>query len=1197
MTIFGVIFLTNLLHAQDGFWQELKSPYGGDMNIIPTSTSTIFATSSVSQNVFRSDDYGKNWLQVQMTKADTSYAGIPELVIAPSGRFYQILRYSTGNLISQKLYTSLNDGQTWELQLDTCPVNRIFTLPSGTLLGIKENTINGDYLYRSSDHGITWNLVYNDPSGNIFTVTGNYIHATNGGKAIISSRQLKDLIITENDGLSWTSGKSLFANFNTNFILSSGTILSLRRSSFNPEIFKSTDGGTTWTNLDFNFDSNDNPSGLIELNSGKLLLATDKHLYTSVDEGTNWVKKDDHYTDAHKFPMLYPLDNGDILGVDRYTLVRSSNEGQDWSISSTGLNHSYMLDLIVFDQHNFLCITPYGLWSTPNASDSWELLLVDTSRILPHAYSQIVAINLDSFAVAMGDDIWATTDHGQNFINISPPGGNINGEIYLTSNGSIVCSNPQGVQVSSQFTGNWTLLLPNFQVKQFSEHQPSGKWFIVAIPDSIPFAKPALLTSVDHGLTWMEVSFFNQPGLYFTNLRTDKSHRVYVTDLINSTPRISISENGGLNWKHQIVPHPFANGIFDLNAMGHIFASINLPTEQILSSTDQGSSWYLLPAFKTIQTYKTLIAGGYIYSISSTGDLIRSTKSTESGAYIHATVNRDADLDCSTPDAQEPLKNWNITVSGEEDYYGTTGANGYCTFYLDTAVYSVKTRVPQALWWSLCDSVQTVEATLAMGSDTVPFVALPLAECPLMSVNVAAPMLRRCFNNTVYINYCNQGTEPADSAWVDVMLDEYLSFISSAQPHESLGNNVYRFYLGDVNSGDCGDFNLTVYVSCDSTVLGQTHCIGAHGFPDTLCTPTPSWSGANIEASVVCQDTLVQFKLENTGQTPSSTLEYIIIEDDVVLFTGQKSYAPGESILMDYDANGSTWRIESRQEPGHPFSYLALAFEEGCGGFESLGFINQFPVNGISPSWHRVCVENIGAYDPNDKQGFPNGVGEDHNIRPGQELEYLIRFQNTGTDTAFTVMIRDTLSAFLDPASVRPGASSHPYTWSLSGEGVITFMFKNILLPDSNINEPASHGFVQFRIAQQPNLPLGSVIENDAAIYFDFNAPIITNTTWHTLYKSPLMSATNEPGHNRKQQSLEIWPNPVKDQTSVRLKKASAGNKRVNLYNSTGQTLQSFHFTGQETILKCPSLTPGHYWIQVTDVKGITLGSSVLVKE
>ncbi|MBK6994738.1 MAG: DUF11 domain-containing protein [Lewinellaceae bacterium] len=237
---------------------------------------------------------------------------------------------------------------------------------------------------------------------------------------------------------------------------------------------------------------------------------------------------------------------------------------------------------------------------------------------------------------------------------------------------------------------------------------------------------------------------------------------------------------------------------------------------------------------------------------------------------------------------------------------------------------------------------------------------------------------------------------------------------------------------------------------------GQTHCISAHGFPDTLCTIVPNWSGANITASVTCQDTTLQFTLENNGSAASQSLRYIIIEDDVVLLSGQNSYGIGETTTFEQPANGSTWRIESAQEPGHPFSNLALAFAEGCGGFGSLGYINQFPVNGIQPSWHRMCVENIGAFDPNDKQGFPIGVGSEHNIRPGQAIDYLIRFQNTGTDTAFTVVIRDTLSAFLDPISIRAGASSHAYTWSLSGQGVIHFTFNNIMLPDSNVNEPAS---------------------------------------------------------------------------------------------------------------------------------------------
>lgn len=1199
LTILWVFFLANLLHAQDGFWQELKSPYGGRTTVISTTTTgTLYANLLSSPKVFRSDDNGNNWQRLYMTEPDTGYDQKDGLVIEPSGRFYQILKYTNANWHIRKLFTSADEGQTWQLQLDSFPLAQIVALPSGALLGKKEGSIGGSDLFRSTDQGATWEIVYHDPSSSL--ASGSFtIQTAAGGRTILSISHRKYIFVTEDDGLTWTPGLLPSSGGIPPFILPNGTIITLRDNPGNFGVFRSEDGGSTWDTISINFEPGDYPSDLLQLNSGNLLLATDKHLYTSTDDGVNWQKLDDTPTQAFEFPILQQLPNGYIFGTDRQSLIRSTDEGQTWQFSAFGLTHGTIQDFVAFDRQNFLSLTPYGLWSTSNGSDSWELLIADTSNILLYSpiplTDLILSINSDSFAVPLGNGIWASTDAGQNFSNIAPPGGIISSEINLTSDDWVICTGQQGVQIANKFSGNWSLSLPNHVATSFTEHKPSGKWFMLAYPDTTLNYRPILFVSSDHGQSWTNIDTFTQIGYYYYHLHADSDNRLYLTDSQYPNFHMAVSEDGGQSWDYQIIPTPYSSGDIYTNRMGHIFS----PTysDPLLTSVDHGESWYTLPPFGTYLRQPFIDQEGYLYVSNSQSDLIRTTKSTESGAYIYATLNRDADLDCSTPDAQEPLKNWNITVSGEEDYYGTTNANGYCTFYLDTAVYTVTARIPQALWWSLCDTVQTVEATQAMGSDTVPFVALPLAECPLMSVNVAASMLRRCFNNTVYINYCNQGTEPADSAWVDVMLDEYLSFISSAQPYDSLGNNVYRFYLGDVNSGDCGDFNLTVYVSCDSTVLGQTHCISAHIFPDTLCSPTPNWSGANIEASVVCQDTLIQFKLENTGQAPSGTLEYIIIEDDVVLFTGQKSYAPGESIMMDYDANGSTWRIESMQEPGHPFSNLALAFEEGCGGFESLGFINQFPVNGSSPSFHQTCIPNIGAFDPNDKQGFPNGVGEDHNIRPGQELEYLIRFQNTGTDTAFTVMIRDTLSAFLDPASVRPGASSHAYTWSLSGEGVITFTFNNIHLPDSNINEPASHGFVQFRIAQQPNLPLGSVIENDAAIYFDFNEPIITNTTWHTLYESPLTLATYEAGHSRKQQSLEIWPNPVKDQTNVRLKDASAGNKRVNLYNSTGQILQSVHFTGQETKLKCPSLPPGQYWIQVTDVQGRTLGSSVLVKE
>lgn len=70
----------------------------------------------------------------------------------------------------------------------------------------------------------------------------------------------------------------------------------------------------------------------------------------------------------------------------------------------------------------------------------------------------------------------------------------------------------------------------------------------------------------------------------------------------------------------------------------------------------------------------------------------------------------------------------------------------------------------------------------------------------------------------------------------------------------------------------------------------------------------------------------------------------------------------------------------------------------------------------------------------------------------------MIRFQNTGNDTAFLVVIRDQLPPELDPAGVRPGAASHPYRFEMVGKDQLSFTFSNILLPiapPTNLNRMA----------------------------------------------------------------------------------------------------------------------------------------------
>ena len=196
-----------------------------------------------------------------------------------------------------------------------------------------------------------------------------------------------------------------------------------------------------------------------------------------------------------------------------------------------------------------------------------------------------------------------------------------------------------------------------------------------------------------------------------------------------------------------------------------------------------------------------------------------------------------------------------------------------------------------------------------------------------------------------------------------------------------------------------------------------------------------------------------------------------------------------------------------------------------CGHFEILPIQGDaVPLNNT----HDLCQVVTGSYDPNDKQVNPLGIGEEGFILPEDTMfNYTIRFQNTGTDTAFTVVIEDTLSALLNPATFVPGSSSHHYTVSMSGNGLVKFRFDEIFLPDSNVNEPASHGFVNYTIKADADLPLGSVIENTAAIYFDFNEPVITNTTVNTIHDPLKVEQIVDDSE------FEIYPNPTNNMVNL----------------------------------------------------------------
>lgn len=135
-----------------------------------------------------------------------------------------------------------------------------------------------------------------------------------------------------------------------------------------------------------------------------------------------------------------------------------------------------------------------------------------------------------------------------------------------------------------------------------------------------------------------------------------------------------------------------------------------------------------------------------------------------------------------------------------------------------------------------------------------------------------------------------------------------------------------------------------------------------------------------------------------------------------------------------------------------------------------------------------------GSYDPNDKNENLGGFITPEEVAAGKYLNYTIRFQNTGNDTAFNIIIRDTLDSKLETDSIEMITSSHPYQFNIKNGIYATWAFNNIKLVDSIHNEPLSHGYISYRIKPKSTLVLNDTIRNSASIYFDFNPPIQTNT-------------------------------------------------------------------------------------------------------
>lgn len=213
----------------------------------------------------------------------------------------------------------------------------------------------------------------------------------------------------------------------------------------------------------------------------------------------------------------------------------------------------------------------------------------------------------------------------------------------------------------------------------------------------------------------------------------------------------------------------------------------------------------------------------------------------------------------------------------------------------------------------------------------------------------------------------------------------------------------------------------------------------------------------------------------------------------------------------------------------------------------------------------------IGSFDPNDKACLQGNVITPATV--GKYVDYLIRFENTGTANAENVEITDyiDLNKF-DISTLQVTSTSHSCRTTISEGNKVQFFFSKINLP---FTEPNKHGYVAFKIKTKPTLVIGDSLQNKAYIFFDYNLPEITN--FATSYIRTLTPINNKFSTTAQ---LSILPNPNKGVFNAQFESLGTYDLKVQLLDITGREVYQnilFHNNSSMLQFELPNIAKGMY--------------------
>jgi uncharacterized repeat protein (TIGR01451 family) len=462
--------------------------------------------------------------------------------------------------------------------------------------------------------------------------------------------------------------------------------------------------------------------------------------------------------------------------------------------------------------------------------------------------------------------------------------------------------------------------------------------------------------------------------------------------------------------------------------------------------------------------------------------------------------------------------------------------------------------------------------------DSIVVLLESLDSCVLFDISQASLGFTRCEQTKSTIKVTSYNTTVQSNVQLTIAHDPLLSVVSASLPILSQTVTSLVLDLGTLSPYQ-SKYAEVIYLSSCNAPLGTIHCVNLAVTPSNQCN---FYSGPVLKVSGLCLVDSIKFTVTNTGSdmlAPQSWYEYSLFPF-ALLNSGTVQLMSNES--QEFISLNSSAAFLVDQHLDYPLSQQAGVEVRSCNNSQLATRVRDLNLDYSSEL--NYCQENVGSYDPNDKQGLPVGISPEHFIAKGSDIEYTVRFQNTGTAPAKQIRIVDTLSNLLDWSSFRVISSSHASLWNISPQGVLNIYYNDINLPDSFSSSVESQGYFSYRMEQWQSNPLGAQILNSANIYFDQNPPISTNTTLQTngvrrfassaVVEVPVAQAA-------------ILPNPFNDGCRVvvsNVQFAEGGKYIGELYDAYGKYYLSRDFDGNTLVLNdLTHLPQGMYFVKVYD--------------